>query len=150
MGGGALAHRNQDGLEEPTQGATACIPCSSLWTNQHTWKSTDLEFSCGSPQQARFWDIRCITQHKQILAGIAQTDIKQTEQRDGAEEVTDKQEDGSLQKRVILLLLLGGPDTHSHGLLSRAGGWGGLVLHVSPLGPLWPGPLPASSCPLGS
>ncbi|XP_041325521.1 guanine nucleotide exchange factor for Rab-3A isoform X5 [Pyrgilauda ruficollis] len=48
---------------------TACIPCSSLWTNQHTWKSTDLEFSCGSPQQARFWDIRCITHHKQTLAG---------------------------------------------------------------------------------
>lgn len=61
------------------------------------------------------------------------------------EEVTDRQEE-----RVILLLLLGGPDTHRHGLLSRAGGWGGLVLHVSPLGPLWPGPPPASSCPLGS
>lgn len=66
------------------------------------------------------------------------------------EEVTDRQEDGSLQERVILLLLSGGSDTHSHGLLSRAGGWGGLVLHVSPLGPLWPGPPPASSCPLGS
>lgn len=67
------------------------------------------------------------------------------------EEVTDRQEAGSLQERVILLLLLlGGPNTHSHGLLSCAGGWGGLVLHVSLLGPLWPGPPPASSCPLGS
>ncbi|XP_023784501.1 guanine nucleotide exchange factor for Rab-3A isoform X1 [Cyanistes caeruleus] len=53
--------------------ATACIPCSSLWTKQHTWKSTDLEFSCGSPQQARFWDIRCITHHKQTRAGSCGT-----------------------------------------------------------------------------
>lgn len=35
-------------------------------------------------EQARFWDIRCITHHKQILAGIAKMDNEQTEQRDGA------------------------------------------------------------------
>lgn len=64
--------------------ATACIPCSSLWTNQHSWKLTDLELSCGSPQQGRLWDIRCMTHHKQTLADISKTDNEQTEQRDGA------------------------------------------------------------------
>lgn len=154
MGGDSPAHRSQDGQEEPTQGAAACYclhppahPSGLTNTpgSRLTWNSVvgahskqDSGTSGASP-----------TTNRPEQVSQRWTTSRQSRGME-PEEVMDRQEDGSLQERAILLLRLGGPDTHSHGLLSRAGGWGRLVPHVSLLGPLWPGPPPASSCPLGS
>lgn len=152
MGGGSLAH--QSGWAGRAHPGSCCLPLPPSPAHPSGLTNT--------PGSRLTWNsvVGAHSKHDSGTSGASPTAnrpeqvwqrwTRSRQSRGTEEEVTDRQEHGSVQERVILPLLLGGPDTHSHGLLSRAGAWGGLVLHVSLLGPLWPGPPPASSCPLGS